>query len=138
MEYKLELILLPVSDVDRAKAFYEGLGFNLDVDHHAGNDFRVIQFTPSGSACSIAFGIGISKAEPGSVQGIHLIVKDITAARDELVDRGVEVSEIRHMTPGGWKPGVDPDHARYNSFADFADPDGNSWVLQEVDFVVAE
>lgn len=138
MDYKLELVLLPVSDVDRAKAFYEGLGFNLDVDHHAGNDFRVIQFTPSGSACSIAFGIGISKAEPGSVQGIHLIVKDITAARDELVDRGVEVSEIRHMTPGGWKPGVDPDHARYNSFADFADPDGNSWVLQEVDFVVAE
>lgn len=138
MDYKLELVLLPVSDVDRAKAFYEGLGFNLDVDHHAGNDFRVIQFTPSGSACSIAFGIGISKAEPGSVQGIHLIVKDITAARDELVDRGVEVSEIRHMTPEGWKPGVDPDHARYNSFADFADPDGNSWVLQEVDFVVAE
>jgi catechol 2,3-dioxygenase-like lactoylglutathione lyase family enzyme len=138
LDYKLELVLLPVSDVDRAKAFYEGLGFNLDVDHHAGNDFRVIQFTPSGSACSIAFGIGISKAEPGSVQGIHLIVKDITAARDELVDRGVEVSEIRHMTPGGWKPGVDPDHARYNSFADFADPDGNSWVLQEVDFVVAE
>jgi catechol 2,3-dioxygenase-like lactoylglutathione lyase family enzyme len=138
LDYKLELVLLPVSDVDRAKAFYEGLGFNLDVDHHAGNDFRVIQFTPSGSACSIAFGIGISKAEPGSVQGIHLIVKDITAARDELVDRGVEVSEIRHMTPEGWKPGVDPDHARYNSFADFADPDGNSWVLQEVDFVVAE
>jgi catechol 2,3-dioxygenase-like lactoylglutathione lyase family enzyme len=138
LDYKLELVLLPVSDVDRAKAFYEGLGFNLDVDHHAGNDFRVIQFTPSGSACSIAFGIGISKAEPGSVQGIHLIVRDISAARDELVDRGVEVSEIRHMTPGGWKPGVDPDHARYNSFADFADPDGNSWVLQEVDFVVAE
>ena len=137
MDYKLELVLLPVSDVDRAKAFYERVGFNLDVDHHASDDFRVIQFTPPGSACSIAFGIGISKAEPGSVQGIHLIVKDIADARDELVDRGVEVSEIRHMTPEGWKPGVDPDHASYNSFADFADPDGNTWVLQEVDLVVA-
>lgn len=134
MEYKLELVLLPVSDVDRAKAFYEGLGFNLDVDHHANDEFRVVQFTPPGSACSISFGIGISKAEPGSVQGLHLVVKDIAAARDELRARGADVSEVRHMTPEGWKPGADPAHARYNSFADFADPDGNTWVLQEVDY----
>jgi catechol 2,3-dioxygenase-like lactoylglutathione lyase family enzyme len=137
VDYKLELVLLPVSDVDRAKAFYEGLGFNLDVDHQASEDFRVIQFTPPGSACSISFGIGISKAEPGSVQGLHLVVKDITAAREELKDRGADVSEIRHMTPEGWKPGADPAHARYNSFADFADPDGNTWVLQEVDYEAA-
>lgn len=137
MDYKLELVLLPVSDVDRAKDFYERLGFNLDVDHHAGDDFRVIQFTPPGSACSIAFGLGISKAEPGTVSGLHLIVKDITAACDELRKRGADVSEIRHMTPEGWKPGADPDHARYNSFADFADPDGNTWVLQEVDHEAA-
>lgn len=137
MDYKLELVLLPVSDVDRAKDFYEGLGFNLDVDHHANDEFRVIQFTPPGSACSISFGIGISKAEPGSVQGLHLVVSDIAAARDELRARGADVSEIRHMTPEGWKPGVDPAHARYNSFADFADPDGNTWVLQEVDYEAA-
>jgi catechol 2,3-dioxygenase-like lactoylglutathione lyase family enzyme len=137
MDYKLELVLLPVSDVDRAKAFYEGLGFNLDVDHHASDNFRVIQFTPQGSACSIAFGIGISTAEPGSVSGLHLIVTDITAAHTELSERGAEVSDIRHMTPEGWKPGVDPDHVRYNSFADFADPDGNTWVLQEVDHEAA-
>jgi catechol 2,3-dioxygenase-like lactoylglutathione lyase family enzyme len=138
MDYKLELVLLPVSDVDRAKAFYEALGFHLDVDHQPNDDFRVIQFTPPGSACSVAFGVGISQADPGSVHGLHLVVKDITAARADLSERGAEVSDIRHMTPEGWKPGVDPDHVRYNSFADFADPDGNSWVLQEVDFVVAE
>jgi len=137
LDYKLELVLLPVSDVDRAKAFYESLGFHLDVDHQASDEFRVIQFTPPGSACSISFGVGISKAEPGSVQGLHLVVNDIAAARGELSDRGAEVSEIRHMTPEGWKPGVDPDHARYNSFADFADPDGNTWVLQEVDYKAA-
>ncbi len=134
MDYKLELVLLPVNDVDRAKAFYEGLGFTLDVDHNANDDFRVVQFTPPGSACSISFGIGISKAKPGSVQGLHLVVDDITAAREELSNRGAEVSEIRHMTPEGWKHGADPDQARYNSFADFADPDGNTWVLQEVDY----
>jgi catechol 2,3-dioxygenase-like lactoylglutathione lyase family enzyme len=137
MDYKLELVLLPVSDVDRAKAFYESLGFHLDVDHQPSDEFRVIQFTPPGSACSFSFGIGISTAEPGSVHGTHLIVKDITSARAELIERGADVSDIRHMTPEGWKPGVDPDHARYNSFADFADPDGNTWVLQEVDHEAA-
>jgi catechol 2,3-dioxygenase-like lactoylglutathione lyase family enzyme len=132
MDYKLELILLPVSDVDRAKTFYEGLGFRLDVDHDAGDQFRVIQFTPPGSACSVSFGVGITDSEPGSVQGIHLVVEDIAVARYELSTRGADVSPIRHMTPEGWKEGVDPKRAKYNSFADFSDPDGNGWVLQEV------
>ena len=132
-ELKLELVLLPVADVDRAKAFYvEQLGFSLDVDHQPSEEFRVVQMTPPGSACSITIGIGITDAEPGSYRGTHLVVTDLEAARAELVGRGVEVSEIRHMTPEGWQPGVDPEHARYNSFADFADPDGNTWVLQEV------
>ena len=132
-ELKLELVLLPVADVDRAKAFYvEQLGFSLDVDHQPSEEFRVVQMTPPGSACSIPIGIGITDAEPGSYRGTHLVVTDLEAARAELVGRGVEVSEIRHMTPEGWQPGADPEHARYNSFADFADPDGNTWVLQEV------
>ncbi len=134
MDYKLEMVLLPVTDVDRAKAFYEQAGFNLDVDHQPSDEFRVVQFTPPGSACSVAFGIGMATNAPGSVQGLHLVVTDIEKARDDMVGRGVDVSEIRHMSPEGWKPGVDPDHARYNSFADFADPDGNSWVLQEVGY----
>ena len=133
MDYKLELVLIPVSDVDRAKAFYvDKLGFNLDVDHQPNEEFRVVQMTPQGSACSITIGIGITKAKPGSYEGIHLIVKDIEAARAELVGRGVEVSEVRHMGPEGWQPGPDPKHSDYNSFADFSDPDGNTWVLQEV------
>jgi catechol 2,3-dioxygenase-like lactoylglutathione lyase family enzyme len=133
MDYKLELVLMPVTDVDRAKAFYvDTCGFNLDVDHQPNDEFRVVQVTPPGSACSLTFGIGITEAPPGSVRGTHLVVADIEAARSELVEKGVEVSEIRHMTPTGWQPGVDPDHGRYNSFADFSDPDGNTWVLQEV------
>ena len=133
MDFKLELVLIPVSDVDRAKEFYvETCGFNLDVDHQSGDEFRVVQITPPGSACSLTIGIGLSDAAPGSYRGTHLIVTDIEAARAELVGRGVEVSEIRHMTPNGWVPGADPEHADYGSFADFKDPDGNSWVLQEV------
>jgi len=132
-DLKLELVLLPVSDVDRAKAFYtEKLGFDLDVDHQPNEAFRVVQVTPPGSACSVTFGIGITEAQPGSYRGTHLVVEDIEAVREELVGRGVEVSAVRHMTPEGWKDGVDPSHAKYNSFADFADPDGNTWVLQEV------
>lgn len=132
-ELKLELVLIPVTDVDRAKTFYvERLGFVLDVDREPNEEFRVVQMTPPGSACSITIGIGISDAEPGSYRGTHLVVTDIEAARAELVGRGVEVSEVRHLTPEGWKAGVDPEHQRYNSFADFADPDGNTWVLQEV------
>lgn len=132
MDFKLELVIVPVADVDRAKDFYtEKLGFNLDVDHRAGDDFRVVQMTPPGSACSITVGTGLTDAEPGSVRGLHLVVTDIEAARAELTGRGGEVSEVRHMTPEGWKAGPDPQRADFNSFADFKDPDGNTWVLQE-------
>ncbi len=133
MDFKLELVLLPVSDVDRAKTFYtEKVGFNLDVDHRASDEFRVVQMTPPGSACSITIGIGITDAAPGSVRGLHLVVSDIEAARAELVERGVDISEPRHFESGTWVPGPDPEHRDYNSFADFSDPDGNSWVVQEV------
>ena len=133
MDLKLELVLIPVSDVDRAKAFYvDTVGFNLDVDHQPNDEFRVVQMTPPGSACSITVGKGITDATPGSVRGTHLIVSDIEAARAELAGRGVGVSEVRHMTSDGWVPGADPEHRDYNSFADFSDPDGNTWVLQEV------
>lgn len=133
MDLKLELVLVPVSDVDRAKIFYtEKAGFKLDVDHRAGEDFRVVQMTPPGSACSISIGIGITDAAPGSVRGLHLVTSNIVAARAELVERGVDVSEVRHLESGSWVPGPDPQRRDYDSFADFRDPDGNSWVLQEV------
>ena len=132
MDWKLELVLIPVSDVDGAKSFYtEKVGFNLDVDHRAGDDFRVVQLTPPGSACSISIGKGITQAAPGSVQGLHLVVSDIDAAHAELVERGVDVSEVRHLESGTWVPGPDPERRDYMSFADFSDPDGNSWVPQE-------
>jgi catechol 2,3-dioxygenase-like lactoylglutathione lyase family enzyme len=134
-DLKLELVLIPVADVDRAKAFYtEKLGFSLDVDHQPSETFRVVPMTPPGSACSITVGIGITDAEPGSYRGTHLVVWDIEAAREELVGRGVEVSDVRHFDreAGEWRPGADPEHGAYASFADFADPDGNTWVLQEV------
>lgn len=132
MEYRLELVLLPVTDVDTAKAFYvDRAGFHLDVDHRAGDHFRVVQVTPPGSACSVSFGIGISEQEPGSVKGLHLVVNDIVAARDELVARGVDVGAIRHMGESGWVDGPHPAREDFNSFAGFADPDGNTWVLQE-------
>ncbi len=132
MDFKLELVLIPVTDVDRAKEFYvEQCGFNLDVDHQPSTEFRVVQITPPGSACSLTIGVGLTTAAPGSYRGTHLVVTDIEAARAELTGRGVEVGEIRHMTPSGWQPGVDPEHGDYASFADFADPDGNTWVLQE-------
>jgi len=132
MDFKLEVVLLPVTDVDRSKEFYsEKCGFNLDVDHRASDEFRVVQLTPPGSSCSVTFGIGITTRAPGSVEGLHLVVTDIDAARAELVGRGLEVSPVRHMTPSGWVDGADPGHAPFNSFADFADPDGNTWVLQE-------
>jgi catechol 2,3-dioxygenase-like lactoylglutathione lyase family enzyme len=135
MDYKLELVLLPVGDVDRSKAFYtEQCGFTLDVDHRADESFRVVQLTPPGSSCSVSIGTGLLDTPPGSVRGLHLVVTDIVAARDELSGRGVEVSDVRHMTPSGWQPGVDPNRTDYGSFADFADPDGNTWVLQERGF----
>jgi len=135
MEAKLELVLIPVTDVDRAKAFYmDRAGFALEVDTEVGERMRVVQLTPPGSACSIAIGVGITDAEPGSYRGTHLVVTDIEAARAELVERGVEVSGVRHLEQGEWQPGPHPDRGDYESFADFADPDGNTWVLQERDF----
>lgn len=136
MDLKLELVLLPVADVDRAKAFYtEKVGFNLDVDTEPTPGFRIVQMTPPGSACSITigtFGTSVELAEPGSVRGMHLVVSDIEAVRTDLVERGVEVSEITHFEAGERKPGLDPDRSNYGSYADFSDPDGNTWVLQEV------
>jgi catechol 2,3-dioxygenase-like lactoylglutathione lyase family enzyme len=133
MDYKLELVLIPVSDVDRAKNFYlEQAGFELIVDTPIGEGMRVVQVNPPGSACSIGFGTGLTPAAPGSAQGLHLVVSDIVAARAELAGRGVPVGEIRHLDAGTWVNGPHPERGNYESFADFADPDGNVWVLQEV------
>ena len=133
MDLKLELVLIPVADVDRAKAFYtEKVGFALDVDTEPVPGFRIVQMTPPGSACSITVGTTLELAEPGSVRGTHLVVSDIEAAHAELVGRGVEVSDITHYEGGQRVPGVDPEHANFGSYADFSDPDGNTWILQEV------
>jgi catechol 2,3-dioxygenase-like lactoylglutathione lyase family enzyme len=132
MDMALELVVLPVSDVDRAKAFYEGAGFRLDVDHRAGEQFRVVQLTPPGSACSITVGTGITDAAPGSSKGLHLVVADLEAALAELAERGVEVSEPFHFGPEGQTPGLDPERRDYGSYASFSDPDGNGWLVQEV------
>jgi catechol 2,3-dioxygenase-like lactoylglutathione lyase family enzyme len=133
MDWKLELVIIPVADVDRAKAFYsEKLRFNVDVDHEAGDAFRVVQLTPPGSACSISVGKGLTQATPGSVQGLHLVVSDIEVAHAELADRGVGVGEIFHFEQGKQMPGPDPQRQDYGSFLSFGDPDGNSWVVQEV------
>ena len=133
MDWKLELVLVPVSDVDRAKAFYtEQCGFHLDVDHHPSDEFRVVQMTPPGSACSISVGRGITRATPGSVEGLHLVVADIDAARAELAGRGVDIGDVFHFDAGGRVSGPDPERADYGSYLAFSDPDGNSWVVQEV------
>jgi catechol 2,3-dioxygenase-like lactoylglutathione lyase family enzyme len=131
VDWKLEVVVVPVSDVDRAKAFYtDNAGFRLDVDHRAGDDFRVVQLTPPGSACSISLMRNTGAA--GSVQGLHLIVSDIEAARGELSGRGTDVSEIFHFEAGGQVAGPDPQRSDYGSFFSFGDPDGNSWLVQEV------
>ena len=145
LDMKLEVVVIPVSDVDRAKRFYGGLGWRLDADFAAGDDFRVIQFTPPGSGCSVIFGRNVTAAAPGSAQGLYLIVSDIEAARDELRRRGVEISEVFHdagdVHAGKDEPylfgrlrvgGPDPEHRSYRSFASFRDPDGNGWLFQEV------
>lgn len=134
VDMKLEAVVIPVSDVDRAKRFYGGLGWRLDADFVAGDEFRVIQFTPPGSPCSIHFGRGVTSAEPGSARGLYLVVSDIEAARAELVAHGVNVSEVFHRAGPG-KPalnGPDPARRSYSSFASFNDPDGNGWLLQEI------
>jgi catechol 2,3-dioxygenase-like lactoylglutathione lyase family enzyme len=133
VDWRLELVVVPVSDVDRAKEFYaERAGFRLDVDHRAGESFRVVQLTPPGSACSIAVGVGITESEPGSTRGLHLVVPDIEAARAELVERGVDVSEPFHFGAEGRAHGVDPERRDYGSYLSFSDPDGNAWLVQEV------
>jgi catechol 2,3-dioxygenase-like lactoylglutathione lyase family enzyme len=134
MDYKLELVLIPVSDVDRAKKFYlENAGFVLIVDTPTGDGQRVVQVVPPGSECAIGFGTGLTSAAPGSTQGLHLVVSDILAARAELTERGVAVGPVRHIASGGWVEGPHPERGNYQSFADFSDPDGNIWLLQEVD-----
>jgi catechol 2,3-dioxygenase-like lactoylglutathione lyase family enzyme len=145
VDMKLEIVVLGVSDVDRAKAFYENLGWRLDADFAHGDDWRVIQFTPPGSGCSVIFGKNVTAAAPGSAQGLYLIVSDIEAGRDELLRRGVEVSEVFHDATGVYDgsdepylfgrrrvSGADPEHPSYRSYASFRDPDGNGWLFQEV------
>jgi catechol 2,3-dioxygenase-like lactoylglutathione lyase family enzyme len=134
MDYKLELVLIPVADVDRARKFYlEDMGFALIADTAIGEGKRVVQVVPPGSECAIGFGTGITSATPGSAQGLHLVVSDILAARGELVERGVPIGPVRHISAGGWRDGPHPERGNYQSFADFTDPDGNIWLLQEVD-----
>jgi catechol 2,3-dioxygenase-like lactoylglutathione lyase family enzyme len=133
VDMKLEVVVIPVSDVDRAKRFYGDLGWRLDADFVVGNAFRVVQFTPPGSSCSIHFGTGVTSAVPGSAPGLYLVVTDIEAARADLVARGVDVSEIFHHWVGELPmSGVDPARRSYHSYATFSDPDGNEWLLQEV------
>ncbi len=138
-ELKLEVVIIPVADVDRAKRFYSGLGWRLDADFATGDDWRVVQLTPPGSPCSIIFGKGLTPAAPGSVQGTFLIVSDIEAARRSLAGQGVDVSEVFHFQGGlhvvgtqGRVPGADPEGNSYRSWASFSDPDGNGWLLQEI------
>jgi len=144
IDMKFEIVVIPVSDVDRAKEFYARLGWRLDADFDSGKDFRVMQFTPPGSGCSVIFGKNVTAAAPGSAQGLYLIVSDLEAARKELIGRGVEVSETFHSAgvyAGPDEPylfgrvrasGPDPEHGSYRSFASFRDPDGNGWLFQEV------
>ena len=144
MDYRLEVVVLPVSDVDRANEFYQRLGWRLDADVVADNNFRLVQVTPPGSPCSIQFGTGLTTAAPGSAHATHLAVRDIAAARADIVARGIKVSDVYHCEsgfacrygePGDYGPrvpGPAPEHATYASFASFADPDGNEWVLQEI------
>ena len=145
VDMKLEVVVIPVSDVDRAKRFYGGLGWRLDADFAAEDDFRVVQFTPPGSGCSVIFGKNVTAAAPGSAQGLYLIVSDIGTVRDELVGRGVEISEVFHdaggVHAGTDEPylfgrlrvsGPDSEHRSYRSYASFSDPDGNGWLFQEV------
>jgi catechol 2,3-dioxygenase-like lactoylglutathione lyase family enzyme len=146
MNLKFEVVIIPVSDVDRAKKFYtEALGFRVDVDHRAASyeealgfryrgaeSYRIVQLTPPGSECSIQFGQGLTQATPGTYQGMYLITSDIEATRADLVARGVELSEPFHFGPEGQTPGLHPTRADYSSFMSFRDPDGNGWLIQEV------
>ena len=140
MDMKLEVVVIPVSDVDQAKAFYTGLGWRLDADLSGPDGFRVVQVTPPGSACSVIFGSGISAAAPGSADGLQLVVSDIAEARAELIEHGVDVGEVFHDAGGVFhhagnssrEPGPAPEGKSYGSFVSFSDPDGNGWYVQEV------
>jgi catechol 2,3-dioxygenase-like lactoylglutathione lyase family enzyme len=144
VDMKFEIVVIPVSNIDRAKEFYEKLGWRLDIDYDNGKDFRVIQFTPPGSGCSVIFGTNVTAAAPGSAQGLYLIVSDIEAARKELLARGIQISQAFHAgdaSAGKDEPylfgrlrvsGPDPEHRSYRSFASFHDPDGNGWLFQEI------
>jgi len=140
MDMKLEVVVVPVSNVDKAKGFYQALGWRLDADFVTGEDFRVVQLTPPGSPCSVIFGTGLTSATPGSAQGLQLVVTDVEAARTELTERGADVSEVFHDAGGvfhhagtaGRVTGSAPEHQSYGSFASFSDPDGNEWFVQEV------
>jgi catechol 2,3-dioxygenase-like lactoylglutathione lyase family enzyme len=137
LTFSVEVITLPVSDIERARRFYvDQVGFKLDVDYSPNDSFRVVQLTPAGSSCSIQIGKGLTDAPVGSLRNVYLVVTDLETARNRLLERGVAVGEIRHKTPigtwdGGFAPGLDPARGDYASFANFSDPDGNSWVLQE-------
>lgn len=132
MDYRIEAITLPVSDVDRAKEFYLKAGWNLDVDSQLSPEFRVVQLTPPGSPASITVGTGMPQSAPGTYVNTYLVVSDIEAAHRELTERGIEISDIFHFGEQGQMPGVDPNRGDYGSYATFADPDGNTWLLQEV------
>jgi len=144
VDMKFEIVVIPVSDVDRAKAFYAKLGWRLDADYDNGKDFRILQFTPPGSGCSVIFGKNVTSAVPGSAQGLYLIVSDLQAARKDLLDRGVQISEVFHnegiyagtdetyLFGSVRVSGPDPEHRSYRSFASFKDPDGNGWLFQEI------
>jgi catechol 2,3-dioxygenase-like lactoylglutathione lyase family enzyme len=140
VDFKLEVVVIPVADVDRAKAFYKGLGWREDADLVTGDDFRVVQLTPPGSACSVIFGTGLTSAVPGSAEGLQLVVDDLDAAREELAARGATVSEVFHDAGGVFHhagtasrvSGPAPDHQSYGSFVSFSDPEGNSWLVQEI------
>jgi catechol 2,3-dioxygenase-like lactoylglutathione lyase family enzyme len=145
IDMKLEVVVIPVSDVDRAKHFYGGLGWRLDADFAAGDDYRVVQFTPPGSGCSVIFGKNVTAAAPGTAQGLYLIVSDVEAARDGLIRRGVKVGDVFHAADGVYAgadepflfgrhrvSGPDPERRTYRSYASFSDPDGNGWLFQEI------
>jgi catechol 2,3-dioxygenase-like lactoylglutathione lyase family enzyme len=132
MKYRIEAITLPVTEVDRARAFYEQAGWNLDVDTEPAPGMRVVQLTPPGSDCSITFGTGMPQSQPGTYMNTYLVVADIEPAHRELVERGIPISEIFHFGSEGQAPGPDPARGDYGSYASFADPDGNTWLLQEV------
>lgn len=133
MELRLEAIVLPVTDVDRAKSFYERCGFGLDVDHAVSDEFRVVQFTPPGSPCSILFGVGLP-ASSRPVRGLHLVATDVVAAHNDLVGRGIEFGDVYHFAsvgPGTTAPGPHPERLDFGTYAEFSDPDGNVWLIQE-------